>query len=206
MKQCSTITSGKHLAAFGLRRSVHRRYFVSYAGSCVSLVGLAGCLGGERGYTRPDDEPASVPAAFVCETDGFERHDRGYADGAVRWGETDDYELRVSGLAFEYGDTATIRLSPGVTGNRDKWNFEIYTEQGWTEVRGTAKDDAPGYSDEAVTGGHTWRIELTETGIVQASRHDDALGVCPDLVTGRYRFVYWGLGDESLAVAFDLTA
>lgn len=65
-------------------------------------------------------------------------------------------------LSFEYGETAEIRLSDSLTGDKHKWNFEIYTENGWQEVCGTDEDVPLDYTDEAVDGSHAWDIELTE--------------------------------------------
>ncbi|WP_418285990.1 hypothetical protein [Halorubrum sp. DTA46] len=90
-------------------------------------------------------------------------------------------------------------------GNRGKYNLELRTGSGWTEIRGTDGDAAFVYTDEAlaIRPGETlsWVFEMTETGLVENGPHADALRVCPDLVPGRYRFVFWGADD--LAVAFD---
>lgn len=180
-----------------------RRTYCTAVGS-ASLVSLAGCVGSVDGHVRPDGEPDTVPTEFVCEVDGFEPHFEGYSEDTLHWGDTEDFSLRVNDLAFEYGDTAEIQLSRGTTGNRHKWNLEVDTENGWQEVRGTTAEFLD-YTAEDTDGGHEWTLELTESGIVDSSFHDDSLQVCPDLVSGRYRFVYWGLiGDDSVAVAFDL--
>lgn len=180
---------------------MNRRSCLLALGS-VSLVGVSGCLGGPSGQIRPDDEPTSVPAEFTCENEYFERLP-GSAQNTLNWGDTDDFSLRVNDLSFEYGDVAELSLSSGMTGNKHKWNFELYTENGWTEVRGTNEDSELVFTDEGVPDGFTWNMELTENGIREASPGN--IRVCPDLVSGRYRFVYWGLtGDESVAVSFDI--
>lgn len=90
-------------------------------------------------------------------------------------------------------------------GSRAKYNLELRTESGWTELRGTEGDPTVGYNDLAISvppgGTLEWEFEMTETGLVEGGPHADAFRVCPDLVPGRYRFVFFGADD--LAVAFD---
>ncbi|MFC6771670.1 hypothetical protein ACFQDD_09105, partial [Halorubrum pallidum] len=108
------------------------------------------------------------------------------------------------------GDSFRIELTnvsdrPTHVGNQGKYNLELRTEGGWTEIRGTDGEGLFGYTDEAlgVDPGETltWEFEMTESGLTASGPHADDLRVCPDLVPGRYRFVFWG-GDD-LAVAFD---
>jgi hypothetical protein len=166
---------------------------------------LSGCFGGKTGKVRPDQKPAEVPTEFVCEDDDFERLWTGYDSEHLNWGDTEDFSLRVNELSFEYGEVAEIRLSSGMTGNRHKWNFEVTTDNGWREVRGTSDGSELSYTDEEVPGGFTWELELTEDGILEESPGSRKLRMCPDLVSSRYRFVYWGLiGETSIAVAFDI--
>lgn len=183
---------------------MNRRSYLLALGS-VSVVGVSGCLGGQSGQIRPDDEPTSVPVDFNCDDEEFERLSTGYAQNNINWGDTEDFSLRVNELSFEYGDVAELSLSSGLTGNKHKWNFELYTENGWTELRGTNDGSYLGYTDEGVPDGFTWNMELTEEGIRETSPESTNIRVCPDLVSGRYRFVYWGLtGDVSVAVGFDI--
>jgi len=180
------------------------------------------------GFVRPDGEPPSVPAALDCEDDGFERHPSVH-DGSVSWGSgggagdtaEDGLELRVidpasdgdgpaEALRFERGDDLRIRMTNvssraiGV-GNHGKYNLEVDTEAGWTEVRGGDDASRFAYTDELIThrpgDGYEWEFTMTEEGLVAGGPHADALRVCPDLQPGRYRFVFWGADD--LAVAFD---
>lgn len=190
--------------------------------SSAGVAGLAGCLdtisgtimGGNDGYIRPDDDPEHVPGEFVCEKDEFERHWKGYSENHLYWGDVDDYSLRVNALEFEYGETVEIELNADDRGSNHKWNFEIYTENGWRDVRGTTdEDDLVGYDDIGILDGAEWSIELTEDGIIETGVFRDELEVCPALVSARYRFVYWGIGgveteddweSRGIAVAFDL--
>ena len=136
-------------------------------------------------------------------------------DAGTSGGATDDGPSSADGgtaddLAVARGDRFRIELtnvsgSEAYVGNQGKYNLEIRTEGGWTELRGTDGDATVGYTDEAlaVEPGETleWEFEMTESGLVEGGPHANALRVCPDLVPGRYRFVFWGAAD--LAVAFD---
>lgn len=175
------------------------------------------------GSVRPEGEPEVVPDALVCDDDEFERHYPGYGDD-VSWGSgtgVDDapgLELRVvdpdepaESTTFARGDELRVELTnvsttPIGIGNDGKYNLELYTEAGWTEVRGHDTDGPPFvYTDELLmhSPGETvsWTLTLTEEGIVERHQHEDRLRVCPDLQPGRYRFVFWDSDD--VAVAFD---
>lgn len=171
----------------------------------TGVVGLSGCLGTQTGDIQPEGDPTEIPSEFVCENSEFNRHVKPYDLDRLRWGDTEDESLRVNGLSFNYGETTEISLHANERGTSDSFNFEIYTENGWRDVRGTTDGSDITYTDEDVSGGHTWEIELTEDGIISASNDSMPLEVCPNLVSGRYRFVFWGLiGDASVAVSFDI--
>lgn len=196
-------------------------------GETSEVSGEDGVLDPERldGHVRPDGDPERVPAGFDCEADDFERHPAAYEDG-VSWGsgggaggDGDGLELRVvdpngdgggAAAAFERGDELRIELTnvsghEAYVGNQGKYNLELRTESGWTEIRGAEAGTTFEYTDEAlgVGPGETlaWEFELTEAGLIEGGPHADDLRVCPGLVPGRYRFVFWGADD--LAVAFD---
>jgi hypothetical protein len=195
-------------------------------GETSEVTGEDGVLDPEAlpGGVRPDGDPESVPAEFQCEADDFERHPQFYESG-VSWGSgggvdgDGGLELRVvdpdgddggEAAAFERGDEVRIELTnvssrEAYVGNQGKYNLELRTEAGWTEIRGADGDTAFDYTDEAlgVRPGETltWEFEMTESGLIEGGPHADALRVCPDLVPGRYRFVFWGAAD--IAVAFD---
>ncbi|EMA66504.1 hypothetical protein C461_10703 [Halorubrum aidingense JCM 13560] len=215
-------------------------------GETAEVSGEDGVLDAEAlpGGVRPDRDPASIPAAFECETEGFERHPQAY-EGEVNWGDDggvsggddggvsggDDSDGEGSGgdgplalravipgdddpasepLTIARGTRFRIELTNVSAravhvGNQGKYNLELRTESGWTEIRGGDRDDTFEYTDEAigVRPGETlhWEFEMTEAGLVEGGPHADTLRVCPDLLPGRYRFVFWGADD--LAVAFD---
>lgn len=162
---------------------------------------------GTDGFVRPTGDPEAVPREWQCPNTEFTRHPVNYE--AVEWGDTAGVALRVSDTDFEYGDTARITLTNVSeryvsTGTETDWGLEIHTDDGWQEVRG--KVDSEAFTDTDLGAdippgeGFEWTIALTEDGIV---RPTPELVVCPDLVAGRYRFVYWGI-EPAVAVAFDL--
>lgn len=170
-----------------------------------------------QGHVRPDAEPDPV-APLSCDAEDVKRHDQWSDEADVQWGDFEaDGEtalaLRVDDLEYEYGDTARFTLTNVTdgevdTGNRHKFNLQIYTEDGWQDVRVKDADEYFEYTDEAVIHGpgegFEWEVELTEEGLVEGTYHDDAR-VCPDLRSGRYRFAYFGvIGDGAVAVSFDL--
>ena len=182
------------------------------------------------GGVRPDGDPPAVPAALNCGTEGFERHADYVDDDAVTYGTlTDDddsptFALRVrnpggegsdDSLSFERGEEIAFQLvnvskHSRTTGNEHKYSFQLQTEAGWEEIRGTV-DDSYGiaYNDigfrQPPGEGFEWSFELTERGLLAGHPHEDDLTICPDLQPGRYRFVYWGIPDGPLAVQFDYT-
>jgi hypothetical protein len=170
------------------------------------------------GHVRPDSEPSPV-TPLECDRDGIKRHPQWFDEGNVAWGDLEAdgesaFSLRVESLDYAYGDTARIQLTNVAdetlsTGNRAKYNLQVYTDDGWQDLRVKDEDDYFEYTDEAIGhppgDGFEWEIELTEAGIVEGTYHDDA-EVCPDLQSGRYRFAYFGtIGDGAVAVSFDLT-
>lgn len=48
----------------------------------------------------------------------------------------------------------------------------------------------------------TWSLQLTEKGVLPDPNYEH-LRACPELVTGRYRFVFFGV-EPAVAVGFDL--
>ena len=200
--------------------------------TCAStgLTATAGCLGRFRpgsadetsdenadeleGYVRPDHEPEVRPPELECERvedDEYERHPPRYQD--IQLGGMENFSLRVTDLAFEYGDTAEITLRNDTSetkqrGPRDEFNLEVYTTEGWQDVRVWIADHPLAYPDAAfpVEPGETvsWDIELTEDGVSESSM--EGIDVCPPLETGRYRFaVPLTTPGVDIAVEFDLS-
>ena len=195
---------------------MERRQLFITAGTALTFT-FGGCLdaitGGDiDGEIRPDGEPETVPAPLDCDRDDVSRHTRGIRDD-LRWGDTDEFQLRIDGLSFEYGDTAEITLGhtgwgSAKTGSAMKYLLEVKTDAGWQDVR-VVPEDSPGIAppDELIehdsTEIFTWELDLTEAGLARPAPFEEYVSVCPELPAGRYRFLYYGLG-EHVAVAFDL--
>ena len=199
-------------------------------GSAFIGISLAGCaetsdpvgdenpnsMENESGAPSPDGEPETVPESLQCDDDSFRRHFEGYNEDSLKLGTAGKYSLTSDDLQYQYGDSADVTLryigsGTGQTGNKYKFNLEMFTEAGWQEVRGWSDGQQKPYTDEAIEHGEgivfEWTIELTGSGIaaVATETHADTLAVCPDLQSGRYRFVYWGLLDDAaVGIAFDL--
>lgn len=169
------------------------------------------------GNVRPESAAEPI-AALACETAGVDRHDQRFDENDRRWG---DYEvdgtaalaLRVDDLRYEHGETLNVSLTnvadqPVETGNSSTYNLQVRTAAGWEDVRVIDDGASFDYTDEAVSHGpgegFDWSIELTETGVIEASATGDAR-VCPDLRSGRYRLAYFGVETGAVAVAFDLS-
>lgn len=169
---------------------------------------------GLSGYVKPDGDPNHVPEALECDDEGVDRLQNWVDEDDIAWGETDGegLALRVDQRSVEPGETVQVTMTNVTdealyTGNRHKHSLEVYTEEGWTDVRVATDERALEHTDEAIGHdpgeGFEWAFELTETGVVDDHVHADSLEVCPGLPDGRYRFVFW---EPAIAVAFDLTA
>ena len=183
------------------------------------------------GAVEPSGDPPAVPAALTCSDESFERVGGGYeppVNWGAGGGLTTDagLALRVrrpdgsnettsngderenGSVRFNRGETVQIRLTnvsarPIGVGNRHKYAFEVQTADGWVDVRGD-DDGVFEYTDELIRlspgEGFEWSFELTESGVV-ADHPQSSARVCPSLQPGRYRFVFWGA--NNLTVAFD---
>lgn len=182
---------------------------------------------GLPGHVQPDGDPPKVPG-FSCDQSGFERLPG--PDGSVSLGEAHNDEELTFAMRFhgtqavtagDDGDSPTVgrghevritmrnvSTDVRVTGNRHKYSLQVLTTEGWRDVRGTTDGDPIGYTDEGIAHrpgtGFEWTFTMTEDGVVaEGHPHEDRLTVCPDLPSGRYRFVYHEAGGEALAVQFD---
>ncbi|MFD1569490.1 hypothetical protein [Halorubrum laminariae] len=171
-------------------------------------VGGDGDDGSDADDAGSDDDDDAGPLALRIVSPDDERSDSAGDEMEDEDGTGGDTAPVAGPLAR--GDPFRIELTnvsdrPAHIGNQGKYNLELRTEAGWTEIRGTDGEGPFGYTDEAigVDPGEslTWEFEMTESGLIEGGPHADVLRVCPDLAAGRYRFVFWG-GDD-LAVAFD---
>ncbi|ADD04440.1 uncharacterized protein Nmag_0856 [Natrialba magadii ATCC 43099] len=181
-----------------------RQYLASATG--VAIVGLSGCLQIlASGEISPSREPESVPSSLDCNDNDFDRLSN---RGTGEVGDAGSFSLRVNDTSFRYGDTVEITLrntsfTSEYTATRDHYNFLVYTDAGWEEVRGVIEGNMDYIDVERRHRPGTvyeWTFELTDSGLVD---DDDVLTVCPSLSSGRYRFVYFGT-TEPVAVEFDL--
>lgn len=177
---------------------------------------LAPDLDSLDGAIRPETDPDPIDP-LDCDRSGVDRHYQGFEASEATWGTTEAdgrpvFALRIEDTEFRHGDTVRIRLTNVAdrivaTGNSAKYNLQALTTAGWQDVRVGDEDRYFEYTDEAIShppgGGFEWSFELTETGLVDGAFHDHAT-VCPDLSSGRYRFVFWGAIGGAVAVAFDL--
>lgn len=184
----------------------------AFAGIGAAVTGsLAGCVDRLRGtdlegYVRPAEDPTVVPPALSCEEYDGDRLTAREGD----WGDVERFALRVDGLDFEYGDTVTVTLTNTSSSeqyyntDRSMYSLSVYTDSGWQDIRIHTPDHGIEHTDaeNSLFPGETleWTLTLTEDEL--STREE--LVVCPDLVTGRYRFTYYGISDL-VSVAFDLT-
>jgi len=134
--------------------SPSRRSFLRNGGVVIGIC-LGGCPGtnspdgnedpmsmeDDPGVASLDGEPKTVPESLRCDDESFERHFDGYDENALRWGTTGNYSLTSDTLRYDHGDSARFTLrytgsGTGQTGNRHKFDLELFTEAGWQEVRG----------------------------------------------------------------------
>lgn len=197
----------------------------------VGLVAsVAGCATGDQssptettaeygswGHVRPEESPAVVPDALVCQEEPLQRPD---PRDVVNWGEADynDTEealgLRVEHTEYALGSTVEIRMynlseTDHGTRTREEFLVQLRTEAGWQTVFGYTEDGPYPFTDDAVIHkpgqSLTWNIGLTADGIMEKYAHPYQAKICPALQPGRYRFVF-PVGQPALAVAFDVTA
>lgn len=167
-----------------------------------------------EGYIAPEENPTAIEP-LECDNEDFERLSQAFDEESVYLGDygSDDgiqWSLRADEREYGYGDKLSIRLTNVTdtiltTGNSGKFNLQVYTEDGWEEVRGSEDGFYP-ITDEAILhppdGGFNWNFEFTEEGLAVPEGHD--MYVCPDLQPGRYRFAFYGVSAEALTVEFDL--
>jgi hypothetical protein len=197
-----------------------REYFTS----ACTLVAIftTGCSGlltnsDPDGEVRPESEPEQVSSEIQCNDENTKRLSKSYEE-EVEWGDNNGFSLRVDSLSYSYGDRAKVTLtntSSGTqeTGSNMKYSIERYTEDGWEDIRVEVKENENSsfgnifWPDDARNhdpgDGFEWELTLTEGELRIPNTFSDIIRVCPELESGRYRFVYWGLSNP-IAVAFDL--
>ncbi|MFP8952644.1 hypothetical protein ACLI4Z_06660 [Natrialbaceae archaeon A-arb3/5] len=184
---------------------------------CALPATVVGCLdngsdGELSGAVRPDSDPKMVPSGLSCADKDFERIEYQVDDDELVYGDTEHFALRIDTLTPQYGEEVAIDLvnvssSEQTTGTHSLWRLQLYTEDGWQEVRGTTEDRGLDHAVEDLRhspgGGISWNIQLTEDGVMEAGPVSERIEICPDLQAGRLRFVYTGTGTDDIAVQFD---
>jgi hypothetical protein len=92
-------------------------------------------------------------------------------------------------------------------GTEQQVQVELYTEEGWKEVRGRFGEGEFEFTDLGAelppNEEFEWEFPFAEAGIVDEFYQELDLEVCPDLSAGRYRLVFSGY-EPAPAVAFDV--
>lgn len=173
-----------------------------------------------EGYISPEENPSSVPESLTCEES---EHGRvatnttspayGEVEAQTSEGErVTGFALRIDTLEISPGDSFSITLTnisnvELLRGNSSKFSLELRTEAGWEEIRvWTAEPRA--YPDEAVVvspgDGYVWEFDWQDDAFGTDSMWEDRMEVCPAPQEGRYRFTYWGVLGNAVAVEFDV--
>ncbi|GAB7092510.1 hypothetical protein JCM18237_27810 [Halorubrum luteum] len=203
---------------------MQRREYVAAAGVVLS-GSVTGCLVNEEtsdteeleGYVQPAEDPSVTPEPFDC-PEGWQRVEQQFSESELAWGEypQDDpvYALRVSDTAVRYGETVTVTHTlvaddPTPTQSPMNYNLQLHTEEGWTEIRGWKGEQIPyPASEEEKSPGWQYEreLEMSTAGIDDDTGSLDGMSTCDDLLTGRYRLVWWAVdeADAGVGVAFDL--
>lgn len=165
----------------------------------------------ENWFVRPDGEPQQVPTEWVCDDDQAERQPQRFDEESLSWGDDPEerWELRIDDIDIEHGASVHVRLRNVTeeqhnTGHEGKYNLQIQTDYGWKDIRVWREGQPKPQPDVLVRHdpgeGFDWRFRMTEDEF-----NDQEIKVCPELETGRYRFAFWALEDDTaIAVGFDL--
>lgn len=175
-----------------------------------------------NGYIGPKKEFDKVPMSLICdEYEDFLRYSSKVDKEYLNWGDIVDednsplFTLRVNDIEFKRGEIVKITLTNvsdyvQEIGNPNWANFDVFTENGWQDVRGfTDGEPKPITLDQwrfEPGEQHKWRFEFTESGVLDAGYepHKEDIAVCPGLPLGRYRFATSAIDQGDVAVAFDL--
>lgn len=163
------------------------------------------------GFVAPGGEPPTVPAPIECATG--RRHEQRVAEPAVQLGQATrdgdpQFALTADDTVYERGDTLgvslrTITPTPRESAGRYSYNLQVLTEAGWQDLRVVTRPQISYPEDTVVHApgeGFDWSITLTASGLLADHILEQSLLVCPGLVVGRYRFLFW---DPAVAVEFD---
>lgn len=157
---------------------------------------------------EPDGTPPDVPNHEYCTSGDRSQHPVFVDLGKVKYGDVGQWELRISETEIEVGNSFAIELQNVGSesmeyGNKWEYNLQLYTEQGWQEIR-WLKKQVP-YKDISTTiqptSGLRWEFYASAAGMVATHPYSNYMIVCPELPPGRYRFI---CGDVPVAVQFNI--
>lgn len=136
----------------------------------------------------------------------------------VEYGSLNGFSLTTNRTALSIGDSVVFRLrnetgTEAMTGNRHKFDVQRRLDGEWRSIYWS---DGASYTDmgygQQPGEGFTWRFTLTRQGLKHTSGTNPPYSVCEPLVSGEYRFVYWGVSregedenDSGVGVRFGLT-
>lgn len=158
---------------------------------------------------KPEGAPPDIPNYEYCTTGGRSQHPVFVDLGKVENGDYEDWELRISSTNIEVGNSFAIELKNTSSesiefGNKWRYNLQLYTEQGWQEVR-WLKKNIP-YKDITKMiepeSGVRWEFYSSAAGIIATHPYSNHMVVCPELPPGRYRFI---CGSFPIAVQFNIS-
>jgi len=144
----------------------------------------------------PESTPPSIPTNTHCSNKGKSMHYAFVDFGKVKQGDFESWELRISETNISIGDSFSIEIQNTSSntlefGNRFKYNLQLYTENGWQEIRWLEKSIS--YEDVTVSvepdDGIRWNFYATPNGIIAPHPKSDIMSICPELPPGRYRFI-----------------
>lgn len=159
---------------------------------------------------KPEGQPPAIPNHEFCTTGDRSQHPVFVDLGKVKTGDYEDWELRVSSTNIDVGKSFAIELKNTSStaiefGNKWRFNIQLYTEQGWQEVR-WLKKQIP-YKDISRMvepgSGVRWEFYSSAAGIIATHPYSNYMVVCPELPPGRYRFI---CGDFPVAVQFNIVS
>lgn len=211
-----------------------RRRFVIASVGAATIGALSGCVSAVNAIFEVDNggklerDPPSLPLALECTKESSELFpefsNEKIVEGDLRrlppqedisFGHYDDWKLEINQQTFEYGEIAEFNLvlnsRSDETGPGAAWRIDLLTQDGWQDVRKVlwpygGPRTLPAVNHDAGLA-FEWDVKLTEDGIIAAyGRQATGESVCPTLETGRYRFVYSGIGGsgEGIGIEFDL--
>lgn len=210
---------------------VNRRRFISLL-SAASLGALAGCPmppsppdygtdsptestgttetpKKQQGISgvKPSDPPPQI-RPYNCGGDNTLQHKPFVDFGEVVLGETDTWKLEASTTTASIGQAITIRLTNKTeyikkTASKWKFNIQVYTQNGWQEIRRVTNQQP--YSSNEIShqggGGFEWQFVCTNTEFFVMNPFQDNFEICPTIQPGRYRFIF---ADPAVSVQFNI--